>query len=130
MSKQLLVNMIKCPDGTILESRYRWDKVSHTQKDGTLYSIDGGLSSNEVWTTGKDYENLSCYVGDPHTIIRDRFSWGSRGVDGTEPLHYILLKDITERHLENLIIYTEEVPHYPKYINDLFVTEKYYRSTL
>lgn len=126
--KQLLVNMIQCPDGTILESRYRHNFVEHIQDDGRRYYIDGGLSYNHVGYSDEKYKDLSCYVGDAHNIIRERFTWGSYGRDGDEPLHYIKLKDLTDEHLDNLIVYTAEVHTYPRRINDLFINEKYFRA--
>lgn len=39
MERELLVNKIRCPDGTILESRHRHDFKQHIQDDGREYFI-------------------------------------------------------------------------------------------
>lgn len=127
MSKQLLVNSIKCPDGTILESRHRHDYQTHTQEDGKEFMVDGGLAYERYGGSHiSEIENLSLYYGDDHELLRERFSWGARGINGDEPLHYIKLKDITESHLEALIEYTDKwvIPE----INLLFIDERAYRE--
>lgn len=35
--------------------------------------------------------------------VRETFTWGSRGKLGNEPLHQILLKDLTDEHLKSII---------------------------
>ena len=122
-NKQILVNMIRCPDSTILESRSTHDYQTHTQEDGQEFMVDGGLEY--LRRSGVGYEELSlCYGGD-HNLLRECFTWGARGVNGDQPLHYIKLKDITDDHLYALIEYTKEVPI--QEINMLFIDEREFR---
>ena len=39
--RQLLVNKIQCPDGTIIQSKHQHDFVQHTQEDGREYAVVG-----------------------------------------------------------------------------------------
>lgn len=126
--KQLLANMIRCPDGTILESRGRHDYKEHTQEDGRVYIVDGGLAYSRVGGTDKAFEDLSVYVGDPHELIRERFTWGrntdKRGILLPE-IVLMKLKDLSNGHLENLCSFTSE--GYPTFINQVFLDEWNYR---
>ena len=95
---ELLVNAIKTPDGTYLESRHRHDCLIHVDKvTGETYMVDGGIL-NIVQAT-----DMCVYTNDPHELIRDRFSWGNYGVDGGQPIKYVHLKDLTNRHIENIL---------------------------
>lgn len=125
----VLVNMIKCPDGTVLQSVYGHDFVMHNQEDGRSYNVDGGLHSLDRGFSDEEYEELSLFVGDPHEKVREHFTWISVLDEGGYQLQepkFIKLKDITDNHLEALVEFTKE--DYPPYINDLFVTETEYRN--
>lgn len=125
--RQLLVNKIICPDGYILESRHRHDCRKHTTPDGKVYSVDGGITSPDIWVQGSDSaELLFLYYGDSHEELREHFSWGSYGKSGREELHYIKLKDITEEHLTALIDYVKDGP--VTEIRMLFMDEESYRK--
>lgn len=128
--EQLLVNKIKCPDGTVLTSRHRHDFQMHVQDDGREYFIDGGLAYQRIGFSDQEFEDLSCYVGDPHEKIREHFEW-TRVFDANserlpEP-EVILLKDITDDHLEALVHWTAE--DYPEYIHQVFVDEQAWRNS-
>lgn len=114
--KQLVYSAIQTPDGTILESRHRHDYVTYTDKNGLTYSIDGGTdyirrSVNKIPAT-----DLSLYSDAPHEKIREVLSRGGRGVDGTEPLKYVLLKDVNDEWLEAIIDYEERLRPNNKYL--------------
>ena len=126
---QLLVNKIICPDGTVLESRHRHDYQEHEQEDGRVYLIDGGLDYQRIGFSDTKFTNCTYYVGDDHSKIREHFEW-TRHMDADgNPLpvyEVVLLKDITDSHLDALIEWTKE--DYPQYVNDLFVAEKEWRN--
>lgn len=128
MTKQLLVNKIQCPDGTILESRHRHDYKEHTQEDGRIYIVDGGLSYQRLGGTDKEFINLAVFSDDPHEKIREHFKWGRcMGKDGNSiPLEFILLKDLDDGHIKALVDYTSK--GYPDYINKVMVDEFNYRG--
>lgn len=121
--KQLLVNRIKTKDGTIIESRGRHDYVTHIDTvDGKEYMVDGGMSYCRRSLIGED---MCLYEGDPHEEIREAFSWGSYGVDGTEPLHYIVLKDMEDDHIVNIL---RTQAHISQAIRDVFISEGEWRE--
>ncbi len=124
MTRQLLHNSIRCPDGTILVPQHRHDFVQHKQDDGREYFVDGGLSYQRIGFSDKDYTDLSVYSDSSHEDIRNCFTWTRRFDEDMKPLpkpERVLLKDITESHLKALVKYTEE--GYPNYINEVFKNE-------
>ena len=96
-------NAVQTPDGTIIESRSTHDFHSHEDANGEVYIVDGGReylrhSLNIVPATDL---SVSYYEG--HEKVRENFSWGTYGISGEEVLTYILLKDMTDAHIEACI---------------------------
>jgi len=101
---ELLVNMIRTPDGTILESRCRWDYSSHLDaKTGEEYMVDGGLDYTRRNVNEVKAEELSLYTTDPHELVRTRFTWGTYGKRGDSPMHYVALEDMSDLHIEAVL---------------------------
>ena len=101
----IIANRIKTPDGTIVESRHRHDYSCHTDANGFRYCVDGGPEYLRR-TFDKDAppaEDVSVYSDDPHELIREVMRWGTRGMDGSEPLKYLPLKDMTSTHIQNCL---------------------------
>ena len=48
-------------------------------------------------------EFVGCYDTDPHEKIREILSWGSYGKDGKQEKHYILLKRLTDAHIDAIL---------------------------
>lgn len=129
IDKEILVNKIKCPDGTILESRYQHDYQCHVQEDEREYFVDGGLQYQRVGSSDDEFTNLAVYSTDSHDKIRDNFVWG-RSMDKNGKLlpevEYIKLKNLTDDHVETLVYFTLH-HNYPSKINKVFVDEHNYR---
>ena len=127
MSK-ILVNAWKCPDGTILESRHRHDFVSHViPVNGAadkVYFVDGG--TNYCRVSGEGIEFVGCYDTDPHEKIREVLSWGSYGRDGKQEKHYILLKDLTDEHVDAILRTQSHIKDTP--IEKVLKDEQEYRK--
>lgn len=101
MNRKILVNKWKSPDRTILHSRHRHDFVIYTDDNCTTYFVDGGMDYCRI--NSNDLEFIGCYQDDLIEIIREVFDWGSYGIDGKQEKHYILLKDLTDEHLDNIL---------------------------
>lgn len=127
MEKQLVYNAIRTPDGTVLESRHRHDYVSHTDKNGDYYSTDGGMDYLHRTVNDIPAEDLSLYDDAPHEVIREYLSRGSRGIDGAEPLKYVLMKNINDDWLDAIIVYENEHRPNNPYLK-FFVVEKEFRK--
>lgn len=97
--KTLVYNAIRTPDGTVLESRHCHDYVTHVDKNGKEYILDGGLDYVRRSING-DEVLLQVYMEDGHEKVREFLKWGTRGIKGDEPLRYIPLKDMTTDHIQ------------------------------
>ena len=122
---KLLANRIKTPDGTILESLHRHDYKTYIDKNGLEYMVDGGLEylRRNVQDSAPATE-MSVYNTDPHETIREAFKWGTRGIDGKQPLTYIALKDLATDHIEAIL---ETQTHITEEIRQVFIDELEYR---
>lgn len=127
--RQIIRNAIRCPDGTVLKSKHRHDYVSHEQKDGRTYSVDGGTAYQKIGYTDKEYENLIVYVDDDISIVREYFMWLRQLDKDGVPLdvpELVYLKDITDEHLDVLIQWTST--GYVDSTHDVMVREKAFRN--
>lgn len=126
---QIIANRIKCPDGTILHSKHRHDYVSHIQEDGRTYATDGGNDYVRRSAPDREFENLTITTDSSIEDIHEFFVWGrNMDADGNRlpETEYVLLKDITDGHLEALVECTKN--GYPPYINEIMIREKEYRD--
>jgi len=98
---RILANRIQTPDGTVLQSYYTHDYKEHVDANGHRYGIDGGLQYlKRTWSEGAPRAiDMSVYTDDPHEVIREAVCWGTRGVNGDQPLKYIPLMDMEDDHL-------------------------------
>ena len=102
--ERLLQNGMRTPDGTEIFSWHVHDYVTHTDENGETYMVDGGLEYVRRSAGHKEEpEDLTVYVDEDHEINREYFTWGSRGKDGTQPLHFKKLKDMSTAHIHAVL---------------------------
>ena len=118
----IVANQIRLPSGKVLRSFYQHDYVSAVE-DGVKYTIDGGEAYHRGSKAG---DNWSVYSDDPFPEIRKFMVWGTRGEDGTEPLKWILLKDMTEKHIKAVLDSELEIAEWKR---RAFKQELEYRKT-
>lgn len=95
----ILSNRMITPDGTILESRYRHDYVTHLDNNGKEYMLDGGLDYVRSSANGDEYL-LTIYADYSHELIRLHAKWGTYGKQGDQPLKYVAIADMETEHLQ------------------------------
>lgn len=95
----LIYSAMRTPDGTVIESRYRHDYVTHKDANGKTYMLDGGLDYLRASMHG-DEEFISVTIEDGHDKVREYLTWGTRGPNGDQPLRYVKLKDMDTDHIE------------------------------
>ena len=124
---KIILNRIKTPDGTVLTSHHRHDYQIHEDANGETYMTDGGMdyirrSSNKVHP-----EILDVYSDAPFTKIREALYRGGRGIDGTQPLTYVLLCDMSNAWIENCITYNTNQGFSGSFVSLLYEEELRYR---
>lgn len=99
--ERLIYNAIRTPDGTVLESRHRHDFKEYMDMNGLEYMVDGGLEYKRRYLTPlAPYEELSVCLEDGHEAVREAAKWGTWGVNGDQPLSYVILKDMSTEHIQ------------------------------
>lgn len=99
---ELIRNAIRTPDGTVLESTNRHDYKSHTDANGKYYMIDGGLDYIRT-TVHEDQVSLALYDSEPHDVQRDVLKWGTRGINGDQPLSYKPISEMDTDHIQAVV---------------------------
>ncbi len=102
---KVLVNGMRTPDGTEIFSRSRHDFVTHLDKNGVSYMVDGGLEYIRRSHNPDDpAEDLSVIVGHmPFKQIREMFTWGTYGRNGSKELKWKYLMHLSRDHLRAII---------------------------
>lgn len=103
---QLVFNGIRTPDGTILESRSQHDYKTYIDKiSQEEYMVDGGLIYLRRNCNKMPFEELALEEDAPIEVIREWFKWGTlrRDEEGRAFTKLILLKDLTDSHINNII---------------------------
>ena len=101
--RMLIRNGIRTPDGTEIFSQHRHDYVSHLDKNGETYIVDGGISY--LKRGGPiNYKDLSVHLGEVTLEAAAKIAtWGTRGKNGDEPLKYIPISEMSLDHLEAVL---------------------------
>lgn len=108
--RKIICNKIRTPDGTILESKSVHDYVTHIDKNGLEYSTDGGhYYLHRIVHNDAPYEDLTIYDDDPFEIIRENLKWGTYGKSGKEELRWILLKEMSNDHINSILTYVKNI---------------------
>ncbi len=125
-NRHILVNRIKTPDGTILHSTHRHDYITHLDKNGEKYMVDGGSAYLRRNICKEPYEELSLYADDPYEEVRKVFKWGTYGVE-PDYSHCVSVNiyKISNPHIEAIL---DTQKHLPSHIYNLFLEEKAYRE--
>lgn len=125
MEPSIIANRIRTPDGTILQSYNRHDYKTHIDKNGEVYMVDGGCDYIRRSVNIIPAEDLTVYSNNPHLVIRETMHWGTRGIDGKQPLRYIPLMEMSTDHIEAcLATQTRMHPHF----RDAMENELLYRE--
>ena len=101
--QQFAYNAIKTPDGTLLHSKHGYDYVCHRDDNGELYVLDGGNGYRRCSVNKEPWVDMSVSMCEDIENIREYFTWGTYGKQGDQPRRDLLLKDMSNEHIENIV---------------------------
>lgn len=128
MEKQIILNRVQCKNcGEVLTSYHRHDYKTCGCENETM--IDGGNDYQRYG--GKDLNlvdtNSTIYLSEDHELNRSAAHWGNRGKDGLQPLSYKSVADMSNQHINNILLDMEG--RIAPWIEDIMKTERMYRIT-
>ena len=127
--RKIILNQIKTPDGTILKSIHRHDYVTHTDKNGLDYMVDGGSEYlRRNINEDAPHEELTIYSDAPFEVIRENFHRGGRGKDGRQPLTWVPMSKMSDEWLLACITYNEDRKMGEGFANEMYKKELMYRQ--
>ena len=107
---EILRNMMRTPDGTVLHSVHRHDYREHQDANGKVYMLDGGLDYVRCSAHG-DEKMFTVMSDDDHGLIRVVVTWGTYGREGDQLITHVLIADMETEHLQACI---EGMRGYPR----------------
>lgn len=133
-SRKIIYNAIRTPDGTIISSSHRHDFVTHEDKNGKTYGVDGGTEYLRRIGETLDCEDLSMYL-EPwspefHVRAREVVKRGGRGKNGDQPLTWVPICEMNDGWVKATITYNEErgFTAETNWFTELLVNELEYRE--
>jgi len=101
---RIVLNRIKTPDGTIITSYHVHDYVTHLDKNGKEYMVDGGLDYlRRNVHEDAPYEEMSVTTEAPFEQVRESMHWGTFGKKGDQPLRYVTVSQMTDGHINAIL---------------------------
>ncbi len=126
LSRQLIKNALITPDGTEIRSNNRHDYVTHLDKvTGKTYMVDGGIDYIRRSIHEDQINQVEYLRPDDHVHNRTHMVWGTRGIDGKQPLTYKPIKDLDTDHIEAILDTQHQI--YP-WLKTLLTKELEYRN--
>jgi hypothetical protein len=123
--RQIVYNAVTClACHKTLESRSRHDFKSCGCPNRAM--VDGGHAYTRYGA--EDMSKLlkhTCYLTDPHEELREAVTWGTYGKEGKDPLRHVKIKDMSDAHVQAVIVYPNVAP----WIVEILQNEQVYRST-
>ena len=130
MKQKLIVSQIQTPDGTILRSNSVHDYVTHLDKNGEFYMLDGGTEYQRISVNVIPCKNISIYDNSPFEEIRKYYCRGGRGKNNDEPLKWVPLIEMSDDWLKNCIIYNDKKGLAKSFSTYMYCKELRFRQNL
>lgn len=124
--KQIILNRVQCREcGEVLTSYHRHDYKTCGCTNETM--VDGGNEYQRYG--GKDLDlvdtSSTIYLSDDHEMNRSAAHWGNRGKDGRSPLSYKSIADMSNQHINNILLDMEG--RIAPWIENIMKKERTYR---
>lgn len=107
--RQCIYRSMTTPDGTVIVSHHRHDYVTHKDKNGETYMLDGGPDKFYRTSVNKEKGVINeVYLDEGHEKIRDYVHRGGRGKHGDQPLKWVPVSEMNDNWVEATIVYNED----------------------
>lgn len=126
--KQIILNRVQCKScGEVLTSYHRHDYKTCGCENETM--VDGGNEYQRYG--GKDLDlvdtSSTIYLSEDHEMNRSAAHWGNRGKDGLQPLSYKSVADMSNQHINNILLDMEG--RIAPWMEDIMFIEMFNRIT-
>jgi len=134
VEEQIIYNAIQTPDGTIISSDHRHDYVTHEDKNGKTYAVDGGQDYLRRTGDISDCKDLSMYLepwsSEFHERARKVVKRGGRGKNGDQPITWVPICEMNDNWVLATIEYNTErgMSIESSWFTNLLVKEQEYRE--
>ena len=128
LEPRILINRIRTPDGTVLSSYNRHDYVTHLDKNGETYMVDGGTNYLRRNVNIIPYEELTVVDDGIHETRRENLHWGvnyDKEMNRLKQTEFRPIKDLDTDHIEAILKNYGEV--IDKFYKEIFIQELSYR---
>lgn len=98
----IILNAMRTPDGTVLNSIHRHDYITHEDENGKVYMLDGGRDYVRCSAHG-DEVLMTLYADEPHSVQRWVLTWGTYGKNGDQPLQRKPIALMDTDHLNKVL---------------------------
>ena len=131
-NKEIIYNAMQTPDGTVIESKNRHDYVSHMDKNGETYMVDGGKDYLKRSVNEIPAKELTMYL-EPWTLgfhekAREVVKRGGRGINGDQPLTWVPICKMNDGWVKATIDYNANLGLEDNWFTTLLVKEVEYRK--
>ena len=100
---EIVRNAIETPDGTVLDSLHQHDFRTYIDENGETYMVDGGTTYIRRSKNVIQAKSLIVNSDDDFEVVRQWLRWGTYGINGDQPLHYVKLRDMQEGHINAVL---------------------------
>ena len=123
----MVMQRVRCPDGTMLFSRHVHDYQTHEDKvTGEHYMIDGGPEYSRQSVNKVPFTRMDIYDDSPHSDVREIVQWGTYGKNADQPHKVVVLKDMSTDHVKAVL---KNCPGAYPYIRNAMEAELVYRES-
>lgn len=130
MKKHLILSRIRTPDGTILTSYHQHDYVTHTDKNGETYMLDGGNEYQRYAICKEPFEDLSIWSDAPFEVIRENYYWFCSNIYGDKKPECNPISKLSNNKIKEIVKFNDLAKLSKSFLNYILLKEIRYRQRM